>query len=208
MTHIVYFLFNLISKSFLSFLLIRSAYSSKMYIRKDNCPNYIEFSKNQTRIGRFVWFQKSYIGKTYFKPCFQLFQINDLGQFDKSQQVYLSEKEAEALSAIRNTVIHDAENLALVPIYEAKSGKESTMDQELEICNRIYEIATDNMRRVCVTIKKCSVNKPPYIQTRLFTTKEYEAMKQVAYFNITLNEFKELSQILGGFMFIDNCKPQ
>ena len=53
---------------------------------------------------------------------------NDLGQFEKSQQVYLSEKEGEAIFTIRNTVIHDAENLRLVPIYEAKSGKESTMD--------------------------------------------------------------------------------
>ena len=69
-----------------------------------------------------------------------------MGQFEKSQQVYFSEKEGEALSRIRNTVIHDAENLGLVPMYEAKSGKESTMDQEHEICNRVYEIATNNMR--------------------------------------------------------------
>ena len=103
-----------------------------------------------------------------------------MGQFEKSQQVYLSEKEGEVLSTIRNSVIHDAENLGLVPIYEAKSGKEPTMDQELEICNRVYEIATYTMRRVCVTVKKYSVNKPPYIQIRLFTAKENEAMKQVA----------------------------
>ena len=118
-----------------------------------------------------------------------------MGQFEKSQQVYLSEKEGEALSTIRNTAIHDAENLGLVPIYEAKSGKETTMDQELEICNRVYEIATYNMRRVCVTIKKYSVNKRPYIQIRLFTAKKNEAIKQVAHVNYTLNEFKELSQI-------------
>ena len=179
-----------------------------MYSRKDTSPNYIEFSKNQTRIGRFVWFQNSYKGKFYFEPCFQLLKINDLGHLEKSQQVYLSEKEGETLSTIRKTAIQDAENLGLVPIFEAKSGKESTMDQELEICNRVYEIATYNMRRVCVTIKKYSMNKPPYIQIRLFTAKENEAMKQVAYVNYTLNEFKELSQILGDFMFVDNCKPQ
>ena len=142
------------------------------------------------------------------EPCFQLLKINDLGQFEKSQQVYLSGKEGKAISAIRNSVIHDAENLGLVLIYEAKSGKESTMDQEPDICNRVYEIATYNMRRVCVIINKYHVNKPPYIQIRLFTAKENEAMKQVAYVNYTLNEFKELSQILGEFMFVDNCKPQ
>ena len=113
-----------------------------MYSRKDTSPNYIELLKNQTRIGSFVWFQKSYNRKLYFEPCFQLLQINDLGQIERSQQVYLKEKEGEALSAIRNTVIHDAENLGLVPIYKAKSGNESTMDQELDICNRVYERAT------------------------------------------------------------------
>ena len=179
-----------------------------MYSRKVDSSNYIEFSKNQKRIARFVWFQKSYKGKICLEPCFQLLKINDLGQFEKSQQVYRSEKAGEAISALRNTVIHDAENLGIVPIYEAKPGEESTMDQELEICNRVYEIATYNMRRVCVTIKKYNVSKPPYIQIRLFTAKENEAMKQVAYVNYTLNEFKELSQILGDFLFVDNCKPQ
>ena len=128
-----------------------------------------------------------------------------MGQFEKSQHVYLSEKEGEALSAIRSTVIHDAVNLGLVPIYEGTSAKKSTMEHELDICNRVYEIATKNMRRACVTIKKYSVNKQPYIQIRLFTAKENEAMKLV---NYILNEFKELSQILGYFMFVDNCKPQ
>ena len=111
------------------------------------------------------------------------------------REVSLNEKEGEALSTI-----HDAENLGLVPIYEAKSGKETTKDQELDICNRVYEIATYNMRRVYVTIKKYNVNKPPYIQIRQFTAKENEAMKQVAYVNYTLNKFIELSQVLGDFV--------
>ena len=108
-----------------------------MYSRKDTSPIYIEFSKIQTRIGRFVWVQKSYKGKIYFEPCFQLLKISDVGQFEKSQQVYLSEKEGEAISAIRNTVIHDDENLGLVPIYETKTWSASTMDQELDSCNRV-----------------------------------------------------------------------
>ena len=96
-----------------------------------------------------VWFQRSYKGKIYFEPCFQLLELNDLGQFESFQQIFLSEKEGESISAIPNTVIHDAENLRLVPIYEAKFGlKKSTMDQELEIYNRVYEIALYNMRRV------------------------------------------------------------
>ena len=204
MTHIVYFQFRLISNSFLSFLFIRSVCSSKMYSRKDTSPNYIEFSKNQTRIGRFAWSQKSYKGKIYFEPCFQLFKKNELGQLEKRQQVYLGEKEGEAISAIRNTVIHDAE----LTLLELTSDKESTMDQELANCNKVYDIETYNRRQVCVTIKKYNINKPPYIQIRLFTAKENEAMKQVAYVNYTLNKFNELSQILGDFMFVENCNVQ
>ena len=77
--------------------------------------------------------------KIYLEPCFQLLKINDLEQFEKSSQVHFCEKEGEAISAIRNTVIHDAENFELVPIYEAESVKESTMDQELYIFNTVYE---------------------------------------------------------------------
>ena len=79
------------------------------------------------------------------------------------------------------------------------------MDQELNICNRVYEIATYNIRRMCATIKKYNVNRPPYIQIRLFTAKETEDLNEVAYVNLTLNEFKELSQILGDFLFVDKC---
>ena len=60
------------------------------------------------------------------------------------------------------------------------------MDQELDICNRVYEIVTDYMRRVWVTIKKYNVSNPPYIQIRLFTAKENEDLKQVAYVFYTL----------------------
>ena len=73
---------------------------------------------------------------------------------------------------MRNTVIHYAENFELEPLYEAKSGKKSAMDHVLDICNRVYKRATYNMRRVCVTIKKYSKNKPPYIQIRLFTARK------------------------------------
>ena len=81
------------------------------------------------------------------------------------------------------------------------------MDQEVDICNRVYEIARYNLRRVCVTIKKY-MNNALYNQIRLFTAKQNEEMKQVAYVNYTLKEFKKLSVNLGYFMFVDNCKPQ
>ena len=147
-------------------------------------------------------------GKFILNPAFNNSRKNELGQLEKRQQVYLGEKEGEATSAIRNTVIHDAENLGLVPILELTSYKESTMDQELSNCKKLYDVATYNRSQVCVTIKKYNVNKHPYIQIRLFTAKENEAMKQVAYVNYTMNEFKELSQILGDLMFVENCNVQ
>ena len=76
-------------------------------------------------MGDLLGSKNPYKGKICLEPCFQLLKINDLEQFEKSQQVYLSDKEGEAISAIRNTVIHDAENLGHVPIYEAKPGRES-----------------------------------------------------------------------------------
>ena len=179
-----------------------------MYSRKDTSPNYIEFSNNQTRYGRFAWSLKSYKGKNYFESCFQFFKNIEFEQLEKRQQVYLGEKEGEAISAIRSTVIYDAENLGLVPILELTSDKESTMDQELANCKKVCDLATYNRRQVCGTIKKYNVHKPPYIQLRLFTAKQNEAMKQGAYVNYILNEFKELCQLLRDFMFVENCNVQ
>ena len=175
-----------------------------MISRKDILPKYIEFAKNQKRSGGVSWSQKPYNGKIYFEPCFQLPKKNESGQIEKTQQVYLDEKEGERISAIRNTVIHDAENLGLIPVLEPYSDKDSTMEQELANFHAVYDIAKHKKRRVCVTIKMYSVNKPPYFQIRLFTAKENEVLKQVAYVNYTLNEFKELAQV---FMF-ENCNVQ
>ena len=85
---------------------------------------------------------------------------------------------------------------------------ELTSDKELANCNKAYDRATCNRRKVCVTIKKYNVIKPHFIQIRLFTAKDNEVMKHVAYVNYTLNELKELSQILGDFMFVENCNVQ
>ena len=81
-------------------------------------------------------------GKFILNPAF-LYSKNELGQLEKRQQVSFGEK-GEATSAIRITVIHDAENLELVPILEVTSDKESTMDQELANCNKVLDIATYN----------------------------------------------------------------
>ena len=93
----------------------------------------LNFQKIKKKLGRFVWFQKSYKKKFYFEPCCKRLKINDLGQFEKSQQVYLSEKGGEAITAIRITLIHDAENFGLVPIYEAKPGKDVTFARKIHI---------------------------------------------------------------------------
>ena len=72
------------------------------------------------------------------------------------------EKEGEKIPASRKTIFHGAGTLGLEPIYEAKSGKELTMDQVPDICNRVNGIATFDIRRECVTIKMYSMNKPHY----------------------------------------------
>ena len=80
---------------------------------------------------------------------------NEKGQLKKSQKIYLGEKErvGKRKSSIHNSVARDAEKLGLEPIYDAKSRKKSYFDTVLDICNRVYEIATCDRRNVCVTIK-------------------------------------------------------
>ena len=127
-----------------------------MYSRKDISPNYtiyIEFSKNQTRIGRFAWSQNPTRGKFVLNP-FSSIQEKWVGTNRKKTAIIFDEKEREAILAIRNTVIHNVENLGLIPILELTSDKESTMDQELPNCKNMYDIAAYHGRQVCVTIKK------------------------------------------------------
>ena len=129
----------------------------------------------------------------------QLLNKNKSGQIEKAQQVYFGEKEGEKISAIRNTVIHDAKNLGLVPVLEPYSDKDSTMEQELANCHAVYNLTIYKMRKVCVPQSRSTVwtNRP----IRLFTAKENEVLKQVAYVNYTLKELKE-------FMFVENCNVQ
>ena len=133
---------------------------------------------------------------------------NESGQIKKSRQSYFGEKEGERISEKRTNVIHDAENLGLVSVLELYSDKDSTMEQELADCHSVYDVATYKKRRVCVTIKKYNVKKPSYIQIRLFTAKENEVLKQVAYVKFTLNEIKELAQVLRYLKFVENCNVQ
>ena len=133
---------------------------------------------------------------------------NESRQIKKSRQSYFGEKEGERISEKRTNVIHDAENLGLVSVLELYSDKDSTMEQELADCHSVYDVATYKKRRVCVTIKKYNVKKPSYIQIRLFTAKENEVLKQVAYVKFTLNEIKELAQVLSDLKFVENCNVQ
>ena len=143
-------------------------------------------------------------GENLFSTLFSTIQKKELGQIKKRQQVYRGEKEGEAISAIKNYVVDDAENLGIVPVLELFSDKESTTDQELANCNKVYDIATYDRRQVWVTIKKYNVIKPPWIQICLFIAKENKAMKQVAYVNYSLNEFNKLSHTLGDFLLFEN----
>ena len=61
---------------------------------------------------------------------------------------------------------------------------------------------------VCVTSKKCNVNKPTYIQILLFTAKDNENLKHVVFVNYTLKDFKELAQALWDLLFVENCNVQ
>ena len=143
------------------------------------------------------------MGKLKLEPCFQLFKTIELGQIVKEQQFHRSTKNSRQSGTLFFTTL---KRMGIVPKNIAISGKESTMGQELDICNKVYKIATYNMRRACILIKKYNVRKTPYIQIRLFTAKENEDLKQVASVNYILLELKELSQVMGDFMLAEKKK--
>ena len=78
-----------------------------MYSGKDTSPDFTEFQKSNKNWEIYLVL-KILQGEVYFEPCFQLIKKNELGQLEKSQQVYLGKKEGDIISAIRNTVIRYA----------------------------------------------------------------------------------------------------
>ena len=78
-----------------------------------------------TTLGPKLWLYET----AWSQKLKQFIQEKRVGTTRKRQQVYLGENEGEAISAIRNHDIHDAENLGLVPLLELTSDKESTMHQ-------------------------------------------------------------------------------
>ena len=132
-----------------------------MNSRKDILPNYIEFAKNKKEMGDFLG-PKNLQRKNLLWTLLPIAKENWVGTNWKNAARLSWRKKEERISAIRNTDIHDAENLGLVPVLEPCSDKDSTMEQELANSHAVYDVAIYKMRRVCVTIKKYSVNKPPY----------------------------------------------
>ena len=61
---------------------------------------------------------------------------------------------------------------------------------------------------MCASIKKYIVNKPICVQNPLFIAKENTFLKQFAYVNKTLDDFEEISQVLGDFVFVIDFKTQ
>ena len=133
---------------------------SKKYSVKNIFPTKLSLLKIKNELGDFLCPKNPTTKKKYFEQCFRLLKIKQLGEIEKDQQVYLGEKEEEMISAVGNTVNHNAENLAFVSPLKPYSDKESTMEQELANCRAVYDIAAYMKRKVFVTIKKFSVNKP------------------------------------------------
>ena len=150
MTHSVYFLFQRIAKPFFSFLLIWSACLSTMYSRKETIPNHIEFSKNQTSTERFARYQKFCKGKVYFEPCMQPGKKMSCGISNNPSKSILAKTKERGYQRIRMLLFLMVKTLDSKLYMKPKLAK----DQELDICNRVFEIATYDMRIVCVTIEK------------------------------------------------------
>ena len=80
------------------------------------------------------------------------------------------------------------------------------LDQELDICNRVYEIATYNMKRVGVAIKKYKVNKSSYIQIRLYTAKDAENLGLVRVYEAKPGKESTMDQQLDMTYLIEYMK--
>ena len=152
-----------------------------MYSRKVTSPNHIEFSKNQTKIVRFAWSQNLTREKLVLNPAFN---------YSGKVSWYNSKKHSKYILVKRKEKQSWQSEILLFTMLR-------TLDSFL-YWNSLLIRSQLWIRRL--------LNKHPYIQNRLLFAKGNEAMKQITYVNYTLNEFKEMSQVLAGFIFVENCK--
>ena len=199
MTHFLYFHFHLISKQIFSFLFIWSVCSSKTYSRKDTSPNYNEFSKNQTRIGRFARSQNPTRKIFIMNPAFNYSRKMSWDNSKRYIKPFLEKKKEKQIRQSEILLFTMLRTLDSFLYWNSLLTRSQLWIRILPTATKC-RAATYNRRQVCVTIKKNNVNKPPFIQIRLFTAQENV--------NYTLNIFKKLSQILGDFMYVENCIEQ
>ena len=161
-----YIFSNIIILKYLLVISERWVSNLKSIHEKNIFPNYIELAKNHEELGDFLG-PKNPLTKKFTLNLASNCWRKWIGT-NRENPPSLSWRKRRKDISNRNTVIHDAENLGLVPLLEPNSDKDSTMEQELANCHAVYDIATYKKRRVCVTIKKYSVSKPPYIQIWLY----------------------------------------
>ena len=96
--------------------------------------------------------------------------------FEKRLQLYLDEKEGEAIASITNIVFQHSflhwNSLLIQSQIWIGSLPTALKSKPSKVQNR----------QICVTVLKNNVNRPPYIQIRVFTAKENEVLKQFVYF--------------------------
>ena len=154
--------------------------------------NYIEFAKNQKRIGIISWSQKPYNGKVYFKHCFQLLKKNESGQIENKARLTGWKRRGKDISNTEYWYSWCWNNYTRSCIGNLFWQKLNHGAGTCELSCGVWHSNIQEEKEVCHN-QKYSVNKPPYIQIRLFTAKENEVLKQVAYVKNTLNDFKELA---------------
>ena len=138
-----------------------------MYPGKDTTPTYLEISKNQNKIGRLAWSKSPTRRKFNLSPASNYSrkiswelakpQQDELGERERRERE--RERERENIIAMRNMVVHDAENFDLKLFMKPNLVKSQLWIRY--IFSREYEKVRYDMRRTRATIKKYSVNKPP-----------------------------------------------
>ena len=202
MTHIAYCHFHFLSKSFLPFLFIWSIWSpiEKSIQEKTIIPIILKIKKS-SKNWEICSVPKNLPGESLFWTLFSTVQENWVWTFRKSQLVYLGKKEREAISAIRITVIQDAENLGIVPILEVTSDKESTTDHELANCSNVLTSQLTKEDKFASRSRSTLLTNLPTLR---FDSSLQKRMKQLSKLpvNYTLNVFQKMSNFLWDWLYV------
>ena len=148
------------------------AYNTSASLDKLTCTDYVDFGKNQDRLGQLSWCKNDF---NYLAVKLKVFKKDYNKDFRLVQNLTMGEADFNQFMTLRNQLVNAADNFAreenFTPVLIPTMSKD--IDEQLKPPLKVVDVVDRANRKICVTRLRYNVDKPEssYAQVRLFARK-------------------------------------